>query len=87
MTKKYPMFIIGAAMLLTLTPYGVVKAQAQKVQALKDQAQKLTPAQRKERMKQWKTQHPLLAERMMPTHAKRDCRGCRRNRVWLFPRC
>lgn len=71
------MFIIGAAMLLTLTPYGVVKAQAQKAQAqkvqtLKEQAQKLTPAQRKERLKQWKNQHPLLAQRMMPTHAKRD---------------
>ena len=32
MTKKYPLFIIGAATLLTLTPYGIIKAQTQKAQ-------------------------------------------------------
>ncbi len=80
MTKKYPLFIIGAATLLTLTPYGIIKAQAQKAQSLASSVtppeslnpHKVTPAELRARLAESKAKHPLLHKRLLPTKVKHD---------------
>lgn len=77
MTKKYPVFIIGAATLLTLTPYGVIKAQTQKAQVQIAPPEQLNPdrvtaAELRARLAESKAKHPLLHQRLLPTKMKRD---------------
>ncbi len=80
MARKFPLFIIGTATYLTLTPFGILKAQAQKAQSSMQtvvasqmaNAHKVTPAELKERQAEARAKHPLLYQRLLPTKVKRD---------------
>ncbi len=80
MKRKYPLFIIGTATYLTLTPFGILKAQAQRTQSqmqmevasLTAKAHKVTSAELKKRQAESKSKHPLLHQRLLPTKVKRD---------------
>ena len=75
MTPKYPMYVIGAA-LLSLAPYGFAKAQAQKlssfINSTPPSAHKVTAAELKARLAEAKAKHPLLHQRLLPTKVKHD---------------
>lgn len=73
MAKNYPLMIAGVASLLTLAPYGVAQALAQKVTPpVSLKPGKVTPAELKARLAESKAKHPLLHQRIMPSFAKRD---------------
>lgn len=80
MTRKYPLFVIGTSVFLTLTPFGILKAQAQRAQNQMQQAvssqfanpHKVTPEEIKSRLAESKAKHPLLHQRLLSTKVKRD---------------
>ena len=78
MTRKYPLFVIGTSVFLTLTPFGILKAQAQRAQKQQmvssqfASPHKVTPEEIKARVAESKAKHPLLHQRLLPTKVKRD---------------
>lgn len=62
----------GVAMMLALPATAQQYDLGRSPQYATQQAQKLTPAERKARMVEYAAKHPLLRQRMMPLRARRD---------------